>query len=176
MRERVRILDNRVYIKKTLRLNYTTYDCRRDQETLNSRRQDDLEVLSSADDKEQHPFWFARLISIMTVFVKYVDPESSVPPELRSYNVLYVRWFGPDGGQDEWGLHCGRMARIGFITVDEEEAGGIAFGLVDPASVVRRVHLIPGFAHGRTADYLGPSCVRPEADNDTDWVYFYANM
>jgi hypothetical protein len=51
-----------------------------------------------------------------------------------------------------------------------------AFGFLDPNLVVRGVHLIPAFYHGRTEEYLAPSIARPLSDEDTDWVYFYIAM
>jgi len=50
------------------------------------------------------------------------------------------------------------------------------FGFLDPDQVIRGVHLIPAFAHGRTDHYMGPSFIHREEDGDTDWRYFYVNM
>jgi hypothetical protein len=55
-----------------------------------------------------------------------------------------------------------------------------AFGFIDPASVIRGAHLIPGFAYGPTNDYLGPSFIRQDPEFEgaqhADWRYFYVNM
>jgi hypothetical protein len=48
-----------------------------------------------------------------------------------------------------------------------------AFGFLDPGEVIRGVHIIPAFAHGRTSDLLGPSISRQPAENDKDWLYYY---
>jgi hypothetical protein len=45
-RNSVRILNNTIYAAKVLRVNYTTYDMRRDQDSLNPRNSCDVMVLS----------------------------------------------------------------------------------------------------------------------------------
>lgn len=45
--------------------------------------------------------------------------------------------------------------------------------MIDPDQVIRCVHLILAYAHGRTDTRLAASFVRPEDDNDQDFMYFY---
>ncbi|KAF8235256.1 hypothetical protein L208DRAFT_1257852, partial [Tricholoma matsutake] len=51
-----------------------------------------------------------------------------------------------------------------------------AFGFLDPADVIRGVHMIPAFAYGTTSEFLGPSIARQQCENDEDWVYYYVSM
>ena len=50
-----------------------------------------------------------------------------------------------------------------------------AFGLLDPAEVIRGIHMIPAFAHGHV-DKLGKSIACRPQDEDEDWRYFYIRM
>ena len=65
-----------------------------------------------------------------------------------------------------------RLPRVGFIDGDEPSA----FGFIDPASVVRAVHLIPAFDLGRTNAIMGPSMARKESEEDHDWFRYYVGM
>ena len=84
---------------------------------------------------------------------------------------LFVRWFGRDLDYSA-GWKAKRMFRLGFVGEENNP-----FGFLNPMHVVRGVHLIPAFAHGRTHHVLGPSKVaRPFSLTDDDWQYFYINM
>ncbi|KAI0280070.1 hypothetical protein BC826DRAFT_875634, partial [Russula brevipes] len=50
------------------------------------------------------------------------------------------------------------------------------FTFLDPDQIIRGVHLIPGFAHGKSSHALGPSLARLPSDKDEDWLYFYVNI
>ena len=70
-------------------------------------------------------------------------------------DLLWVRWFGRELGYAS-GWDTRRLHRLGFIPHDQPDA----FGFLDPADVIRGIHLIPAFAHG----------------HDEEWVYYYVNM
>ncbi len=123
------------------------------------------------DERNPHPYWYARIIRIFTVTFRYLDPAgNSWEAEPRTMHVLWVRWFGRDthsaAGWDKRRLHT-----IGFVPEDDEAA----FGFLDPDQIVRGVHLIPAFAFGRTAEMLRPSVVRHPDEKDKDWKFFYVN-
>ena len=59
------------------------------------------------------------------------------------------------------------------INLDDATQASGAFGFIDPAEVIRGVHLIPAFAHGKTDRLFGPSIACPLKDEDQDWQYFY---
>jgi len=59
----VTFLNNRIYSHKVLRVNYTTYDMRREQDSLNPRTHPDIMVLSQEpkmheDGTPEHPYWY----------------------------------------------------------------------------------------------------------------------
>jgi hypothetical protein len=59
-RHAVTIIDEKLYLHKTLRINYTTYDVRHSQDTLNPRTHADIMILSQEDqeDSDGHPYWY----------------------------------------------------------------------------------------------------------------------
>jgi hypothetical protein len=175
-RNNVMIQENRIYLHKTLRVNYTSYDLRRQQDVINPSSHPDIMVLSCEDGEEVHPFWYARVIKIFHLEVVCRRSSSSqgehgTPTESRRMDVLWVRWFGLDtdarGGWTKKRLHG-----ISFIPWDEPGA----FGFLDPAQVVRGAHLIPNFPRGWSDSRLPPSIARLASDGDEDRDSFYVNM
>ncbi|GLB33254.1 hypothetical protein LshimejAT787_0101380 [Lyophyllum shimeji] len=171
-RNSLTIIKNRLYKHKTIRFNYTTYDMRRAQDTVNPRTHPDVMVLAHEDDAESnpHPYWYARVIGIFHAEVRHAGTTSN-SSETRAVDFLWVRWFGRDL-QHRSGWKAKRLHRVGFVDSAEPEA----FGFLDPADVIRAVHMIPAFAFGHTSDLLAPSIARQLVENDEDWVYYYVGM
>jgi hypothetical protein len=171
-RNRLIIRDNRVHYHKTVAINYTSYDLRRQKDVINPDSHPDIMVLSHEDGEDAHPFWYARVVKIFHVFVSHrgSTPHGQIT-EPKRMDVLWVRWFGLDadaqGGWSKKSLHG-----ISFIPWDEPAA----FGFLDPAQVVRGVHLIPNFPREQTKSRLPRSIARPAKDGDEDWDSFYVNM
>jgi hypothetical protein len=168
----LQIVDNRLYIHKTLRINYTTYDLRRQRDVINPTSRPDVMVLSCEDGEDVHPFWYARVVKIFHVFVYHLgSPQvEHTPTEPQRMDVLWVCWFGLDADvRGRWSKKC--LHGVSFIPWDEPGA----FGFLDPAQVIRGVHLIPNFPQGQTDSRLPPSIVRPGKDHDEDWESFYVN-
>jgi hypothetical protein len=173
-RNTVHIVDNRLYSAKVLRVNYTTYDVRRGQDSFNPGTQHcDLMVNSCEDDPEAHPYWYARIIGIFHLRVLHASLAATTSSELvQDMQFLWVRWFGIDPSYRS-GLKVGRLPKIGFVPENDDQA----FGFLDPALVIRGCHLIPAFADGRTVELLrtGVTAARP-IDEVDDWAAFYVNM
>jgi hypothetical protein len=165
----LKLVNDRIYRHKVLRINYTTYNVRRSQDSLNPRTHGDIMVLSQ-DDSDSHPYWYARIVGIFHAMVVKTGPKSK-SREPKKMEFLFVRWFGLDD-EEIGGWKAKNLHQIGFVKDDSDAA----FGFVDPADVVRAVHLIPRFAQGRTKDMLGPSIARSLLDKDEDWVRYYVNM
>lgn len=168
----ISIENDKIYSHQTLRINFTTYDVRRDQDVVNpSGDKRFVMVKSQADDAEHQStedapftlFWFAEVLGIYhaNVFVRSTG-------EKQRFDFLWVRWLGnePD---DNPGGRSRRLMKLGFVQNDE---GQIPFGFLDPAHVVRGCHLIPAFNAGRTRDLLDHSFVQNE---NGDWTNFYVN-
>ena len=132
-------------------------------------------MVLSHDDDRTHPYWYARLIRIFHVNVEYRNHPGSRYSKPTRADVLFVRWFRRDG-DFQLGFRAKRLPRIEFF---DKESISDAFRFLDPDSVIRGVHLIPGFAYGSTQELLDPSFVRPEIDGTQwqwDWRYYHVNM
>ncbi|KAJ3494201.1 hypothetical protein NLJ89_g10856 [Agrocybe chaxingu] len=173
-RREVIIENNTIYRHKVLRINYTTYDIRRDQDSLNPRTHADIMVLSPENEEENenpHPYWYARILGIFHVDVRYRGP-CSTSREPKRMEFLFVRWFGRDFTPRP-GWKTKRLLRLGFVPGNSE----MAFGFLDPSQVIRAVHLIPAFAWGKVTKYLGRSVIaRSVTDPIEDWQLYYVSI
>jgi hypothetical protein len=65
-----------------------------------------------------------------------------------------------------------RPHRLGFLDASEPDRG--AFGFLDPAEVIRTVHLSPAFHDGCTSRLLVPSVARLfDGEDHKDYAYYY---
>lgn len=175
----LQMFGNQIFFHKTLRVNYTTYDMRRNQDTINPRTHSDIMVLGHDDtDDDPHSYWYGRVFHIFHIYARYVPPSSSTNGILfQDVEVLYVRWFGRDLSA-RGGFGSRRLHVVGFV----ESTLPDAFGFLDPKEVIRGAHLIPAFRHGHTTKLLDPSAVRyadpdaPADSQDEDWRFYYVNM
>ncbi|KIY66228.1 hypothetical protein CYLTODRAFT_355360 [Cylindrobasidium torrendii FP15055 ss-10] len=161
-----------LYSHATAQFNYTTYDIRRDQDTIHVGcfgEKDGIMVLSndSESDGSRHPFWYARVLGVYHANVR--DRTSKSHHRYQRKEILWVRWFGLDpdnvGGGGPATL---RLDRVGYIGQDDPSG---AFGFLDPVYVVRACHLVPAFFYGRTLSLLEPSDFRDSPDGD--WTNYY---
>lgn len=170
-RRAVHIVDNRIYSAKVLRVNYTTYDVRRDQDSMNPRTHADVMVLSRESGPNAHPYWYARILGVFHVRVVHLGPAAT-NRSVQHIEFLWVRWFGMAPGH-RYGSKAARLPKVGFVP----DSDPLAFGFLDPSLVIRGCHLIPAFNEGRTSDLLTAilTAGRPAGEAD-DWVAFFVNM
>lgn len=170
-RRAVHIVDNRIYSAKVLRVNYTTYDIRRDQDSMNPRTHADVMVLSQESGPNAHPYWYARILGVFHVRVVHLGPAAT-NRSVQHLEFLWVRWFGMVPGH-RYGSKLARLPKIGFVPDDD----ALAFGFLDPSLIIRGCHLIPAFNEGRTSDLLTAllTAGRPAGETE-DWVAFFVNM
>ena len=167
------IVNDQLYEHQTLQVNYTTYDARRDQDTINPRTHADVMFLSRDNPSavNAHPYLYAQVLKIFHLRILHTGP-SSRDTGVQEFDVLWVRWFQRDVSYGA-GWDCKRLHRLSFFPGRHPDA----FGFVDPNDVIRSSHLIPAFAHGKTAAFLPlPSVCRLGEDKDNDWKHFYINM
>jgi hypothetical protein len=172
-RDAVQFVNHRIYRHKLLRVNYTTYDLRRQQDSINPTSHPDI-MLLSPDPNDDHPYWYARVIGVFHVDITHVAPaQVSTKIQRTRIDFLWVRWFQFDNSF-EGGWQTRRLHRLEFM--DARRPG--AFGFLDPSVVVRGVHLIPGFAHNRTLKFLllQNSVARMPLNEDEDWRFYYIGM
>ncbi|KAF8146368.1 hypothetical protein K438DRAFT_510459 [Mycena galopus ATCC 62051] len=159
---------------------------------MNPRTRADVMTLAPEHDTS-HPFSYARILGIFHVDVVHNIPGATTVP--TSIEVLWVRRFRIDTSYRA-GFKAKRLHRLQFIPGDDP----LAFDFLNPDEVIRGVHLIPAFAHGRTHDLLQRS-ISPEDDEewfeepdddsagwrsialeneknheDGEWRYHYVNM
>ncbi|KAF8154664.1 hypothetical protein B0H34DRAFT_860496 [Crassisporium funariophilum] len=173
-RDNVGIVNDRLYRHKVLHVNYTTYDVRRSQDSINPRIHSDVMTLSREDDPNVHPYLYAHVLGIFHVDIKHHGPHSTTANTQRM-EFLWVRWFQRDRSYAA-GWNTRRLHRLSFLKSDAPDG---AFGFVDPSDIIQGTHLIPAFAHGTSSHYLGSSIAREFADKelgDEDWKFFYVNM
>ncbi|KAL6306020.1 hypothetical protein BKA93DRAFT_913438 [Sparassis latifolia] len=171
-RDTVRIFGNIIYSHAMVRVNYTTYDVRRDQDCMNPHTtHGDVLVKSCEPDPSAHPFWYARILGIFHASVIHLGLHAADRSQ-RDMAFLWVRWFGIDP-DFRYGSKVARLPKIGFIP----ETDSSAFGFLDPSVVIRGCHLIPAFADGRTKELLAfsQSIARPRGESE-DWVSYYVNI
>jgi hypothetical protein len=178
-RRAVLILKNTIYRHKVLRINYTTYDLRRAQDSLNPRipGHGDVMVLSpenAEDNEDPHPYWYARILGIYHANVRYVGPDCTISRDPQRMEFLFVRWFGRELTPKP-GWKAKRLLCLGFVPGNDANA----FGFLDPAQVIRSVHLIPAFEWGHTTKYLSEKSsviARGVNEPDDDWQFYYVAM
>ncbi|KAJ3887325.1 hypothetical protein GG344DRAFT_80858, partial [Lentinula edodes] len=173
-RNHIRLKGGSFISLKTCRINYTTYDVRRDQDTINPSNHADVMMLSGEDAAGAHPYWYARVLGIFRATTISSHPNASTtksgPVEME---FLWVRWLGIDPGHQS-GSRNARLPKVGFVP----ESDPFAFGFLDPAHVIRGCHLMPAFSDGRTSELLEtekPTVARKEGEKD-DWAYFYVGI
>ena len=172
-----------MYLHKVMRVNYTTYDMRRDQDSINPRTHPDIMML--APSGSSHPYLYARVIAIVHVNAYRRLPDDTVIPEPELLHVLWVRWYDLDttrpGGFEHFRPH-----RLAFAALDSEP-----FGFISPQQVLRGAHIQPAAAYGRSPSPSLPyrGIVRVPDDEDDamdesldgelaqeDWNYYYVGM
>lgn len=163
-----------IYRHNILKVNYTTYDMRRDQDIINPRSHSDVMIIArEEEDKHQQVYWYARVIGIYHASVVHTGPRAqTTAPQHMEF--LFVRWYGRDPDWISSGFwKAKRLPRVGFVPYEE---GHLPFGFLDPACVIRAAHLVPAFTHGSSGQWLPPSKIaRRASEKDEDWEYYYVN-
>jgi hypothetical protein len=171
-RNAVHIIGDRIYATKVLRINYTSYDMRRSQDSMNPRTHCDVMVLSPEKEDGAHPFWYAQVLGLFHAKVLHTGP-TAVNRSVQHMEFLWIRWFGVEQNYIA-GSHVARLPKIGFVPDTDEDA----FGFLDPSLVLRGCHLVPAFAAGRTNNLLRTvslTAARHPEETD-DWANYYVIM
>ncbi|KAG2045982.1 hypothetical protein BDR06DRAFT_852944, partial [Suillus hirtellus] len=167
-RNMVIVLDNKIYSVQTMQVHYTTYDLRREYDTINPWTHSDVMVLSG-ETKPQHPYWYARVLGIFHMNI-LLNAEGST--KMHHIEVLYVRWLAPLTGYRS-GMNYTRLPKVAFV----EEADYDAFGFLDPSQVIRSAHLIPAFASGRgTSSLRSGKSFAHQNDELDNWESYYVGI
>jgi len=174
------IKNDLMYRHNLMRINYTTYDVRRSQDTINPNtdRQDIMLLSTQAQDPATtpgpgHEYQYARVLGIY-----HVHAIGTVQNRyhMRRIEFLWVRFFEVIENppvQQAWST--AQLDKLKFRSMD---AAG-AFGFVDPGQVIRGCHLIPKFCSGKSQPpSIGGESARPLsafARDHEDWKAYYVN-
>jgi len=153
-------------------VNYTTYDVRRDRDTVNTSSRRYVMVRTPEVGENAHPYWYAQVLGIYHTHVATTH-LAAVKHSAQPIQFLWVRWLGTEPGYRS-GSRVARLPKVGFVEATDDDA----FGFLDPDLVIRGSHLIPVFHSGRTSDlmpYDGVTSARSTGEKD-DWMNFYVNM
>jgi hypothetical protein len=138
----IRIINSRIYSAKVLRVNFTTYDMCRDQDSMNLRTWCDMMVVSPETTEGAHPFWYAHVLGVFHANVLHVGPLAH-NRSVQRMEFLWVHWFGIVPGYRS-GSHAAQLPKIGFVPETDDSV----FGFLDPSLVLCGCHLVPAFADG----------------------------
>jgi hypothetical protein len=159
---------DRIYRHKILRLNYTTYDVRRDEDVVHAGTSHNNVMVLNSDEgsADQHPYWYGRVLGIFHANVIYLG-EGTTDFSPRRLDFIWVRWFTTASGGDS--LPSGIMDCVQFPPMADDDS----FGFLDPADVLRSCHLIPRFSRGQVhLDSVGLSFWAQDAK---DWRVYCVN-
>ena len=137
-RDSIKFVGDRIYKHQVLRINYTTYDLRRAQDSINIRTHPYIMTLGHEDEDEGtklHLYWYAKVLGIFHVNVRRLGCI-----ETERMDFLWVHWFGRDLDH-EGGFETRRLHRIGLTDAKDSSS----YGFLNPSDVLRAVHLIPAF-------------------------------
>ncbi|KAK7447686.1 hypothetical protein VKT23_013942 [Stygiomarasmius scandens] len=159
-----------MYLHRVIRVNYTTYDIHRCQDSINPRSRSDIITLSP--EGSVHPFDYSRVIGIFHLDV-LIDERDRGEPKLTTLDVLWVRRFRIDHNYRA-GFSQRRLYRVEFLPDSDPSA----YGFLNPDEVIRQCHLIPAFAHGKST--VIHDCGEWESEGEgpetTEWRYHYVNI
>jgi hypothetical protein len=93
----VTIIGEHLYRHHILRINYTTYDVQRSQDSINPCTHPDIMVLSCDNemDEDAHPYWYGRVIGVYHIEVRHTGPLSK-QSSIQHLEVLHIHWFEVD--------------------------------------------------------------------------------
>jgi hypothetical protein len=161
--------NDRLYTHQILRLKYTTYDTRRDEDIIHlDTPQCNLMLhnpeYSYKSKNPKHPFRYCKVIAILHADVTYVG---KLGPRLLTHhrlNFLWVRWYGVHPASSEFQLDRAKLLPL-------NERGSHSF--IDPSLALRACHMIPRFRKGmKHPDGKGTSEL---ANDGSDWIEYYIN-
>ncbi|KAG9082831.1 hypothetical protein FS749_006541 [Ceratobasidium sp. UAMH 11750] len=159
-------LNDRMYAHATLRINYTSYDVRRQCDVVNTRSASQFILLpnDTTHNPSNHPFLYAKVLGIYHAKVRFCDRP------LKRMDFVWVRWLEYDE-EEPGGWEAGRLDRVHYGKCRNDTELLDAFGFIDPRQVIRACHLIPDFHTGYVQDSVSLTCDTKEGD----WEYHAVN-
>ncbi|RXW21632.1 hypothetical protein EST38_g4229 [Candolleomyces aberdarensis] len=165
------IRDHRIYQHKLLKINYTTYDIRREQDVIHIETpQCNVMLLNSnfSVPGAHSLYLYSRVLGIYHANVSYIGvlPDGTRRYESFRLDIVWGQWYESlnHPGKEEF-----QLDRLRLSPVETPES----LHFMDPADVLRGVHLIPQFSLGK-ADALPPKS-RLVIPQESEWKAYYVN-
>ncbi|KAJ3524924.1 hypothetical protein NMY22_g10792 [Coprinellus aureogranulatus] len=169
--DQIYLHSDRLYQHGLLHINYTSYDVRRESDTINpktSRR--DVMCLRKLDEDDcpatAHRFMHARVLGVYHVNIMYKGRGAS-DLRRRRFDFLFVRWFE----------FCSQQAnpkgldRVRLRPLSKPES----VGFLDPADVIRASHIIPRYSCDRLHTDTAGLILSKLAQDGEDWKEYFVN-
>ncbi|KAL5476569.1 hypothetical protein ACEPAI_3249 [Sanghuangporus weigelae] len=160
---------DKLYWHKVIRVNYTAYDVRREQDSLNPRSHPNITLLSSDSDMP-HPYLYARILGLFHVDIAYHGP-GSISHSFRRMDVAWIHWYQYVSDQPFRFLQM-RLPELQLLHYKDPNA----FGFINPDLIIRGAHIIPRFSHGYSKDPLLPFPSRPSSFDHKQYKLYYVNI
>ncbi|KAJ2933285.1 hypothetical protein H1R20_g3796, partial [Candolleomyces eurysporus] len=163
--------DYRIFSHKILRVKYTTYDVRRDEDVIHV----DSDVCNIMihnpahhDNSDAHPYLYGRVLGIFHAHVSYGGEFAVGAWDLHPFRLefLWIRWYNfqnPEPG------FTSPLDRLSFPPVTSPNSTSF----INPDTVLRAAHLIPRFHLGRVHE--GGNGLSEMAGDGLDWREYYVN-
>ncbi|GAB1525826.1 hypothetical protein RhiTH_008992 [Rhizoctonia solani] len=162
---------DRMFSHGTFGINYTSYDVRREHDTINPKSPSRFILLpgNTINDPNAHPFLYARVLGIYHANVRYCGR----PPKRMDF--IWVRWLDYDE-KEPGGRELERLDRVSYAPCRNDEELLDGFGFIDPRNIMRAAHLIPDFDSGTSGSiFAANSTLAAPDDSEHDWNYHYVN-
>lgn len=141
---------NRLFSHKILRLGYTTYDTRRSEDIIHTNTPRCNVMLlnrryNKATWKTESPYLYAKILGVFHANVAFVGglPSHISPGGATIFHrieFVWIQWYSYHGSNGEFALD-----RVTLRPVER----GDCLAFLDPAEIIRAVHLVPHFSLGR---------------------------
>nr|GAT54655.1 predicted protein [Mycena chlorophos] len=166
-RNHILIVNDRIYIHKVIRINYTDYTVRRGQDSMNPRTHADVMTLAP-EGVDGHPFSYYRIVGVWHCDVQY--REFGYPTPKKTICLLYARRFRLDK-TFKGGFKRRRLHRIELVPEMDDDA----YVFLNPDEIIRESHVVPAYAHGALPRVFHETIGR-KAGEFNDWKYYYVNF
>lgn len=167
---RVCVDNHRIFYHKLMRVKFTTYDVRRDEDVIHLDSECcNIMVPNPAfkDDQSLPPYLYARVLGIYHGMVYYAgEMAQGIPspfPKPIRIEFLWVRWYEtvPTVDGERFALN-----RIHFPAITSADSTSF----IDPSIVLRAAHIIPRFSSGKA--HLTGQGLSKFARDGTDWCQY----
>lgn len=160
--------DNRIFVHKLLRLNFTSYDVRREGDVIHvDTAQCNVMALNENFDSKtwgiEHAYIYAKVLGVYHVNASFVGilPDGTRRFATHRIDLLWVHWYDFVPAKGEFDLD--RVTPSPFNSKQ-------SLGFMDPSDALRGVHLIPQFTHGKLQNLRSR-----HVKTDDLWKSYYIN-